>query len=222
MVERQSALWTGERFARSCCWYAGCVPQRWWHAKVLKDDHGIWVLWVSPRSPRTQVVASWGNFWAEIFFGFFYTSAAFPPFLAFEVWFDRIILLLIALNSIGTGRSTVDMYMTWDTFGKGTLFNEKIDENYPKRRYSHGWKLGWRAVSGTKKSVVFRQFFFYALIYCTCAINNLTLQLEITKHNLFSFICSSSPLGCLLIQPCWPELCIHQASPLWTGENPPT
>ena len=30
-------------------------------------------------------------------------------FLAFEVWFDRIILLLIALNSIGTGRSTVDM-----------------------------------------------------------------------------------------------------------------
>lgn len=30
-------------------------------------------------------------------------------FLAFEVWFDRIILLLIALNSIGSGRSTVDM-----------------------------------------------------------------------------------------------------------------
>lgn len=56
----------------------------------------------------------------------------------------------------------------------------------------------------------------------TCAKKNVTLHLDITKHKLFSFICSSNPFGCLLIQPCWPELCIHQASPLWTGENPPT
>ena len=30
-------------------------------------------------------------------------------FGVFEVWFDRIILLLIALNSIGSGRSMVDI-----------------------------------------------------------------------------------------------------------------
>ena len=89
MVEGQSASWTAERFAedlsclfaRSCCWYAGCAPQKT-DDDMLKEDHGILVLWVSPRSfvafllfwdwsiqiPRTQVVGSWGN-------GFFYTSA---------------------------------------------------------------------------------------------------------------------------------------------------
>lgn len=47
------------------------------------------------------------------------------------------------------------MYMTFDTFGKGTLFNEQITQ---KDDIAMVEKLGWRAVSGTEESVIFVHF----------------------------------------------------------------
>lgn len=60
-------------FARSCCWYAGCAPQRWWHAKgwswpisPLGQPQKLCCFLVffwdwSTQIPSTQVVGSWGN-----------------------------------------------------------------------------------------------------------------------------------------------------------------